>query len=208
MQIYNNLKPIVIFIISIMIVFLLSKYTFFTTFINFLTKSPLKASRDFIIDSMVTLLIFLISIVVFIIECKITKIFSKLTIQILNENQQSGDTPLFIDKEDEYKMGFLKLTLRRKGANFPKGSSEIRIKFPKGVCVDWEDYSSMFKENENELLLDLKNVSLTNESSVTIPFQYNVISNKIGQNQNIEIEYDLKECFTKCINRGIEIKRR
>ena len=67
--------------------------------------------------------------------------------------------------------------------SFPSGDSNLKIIFPKGINVDWEDYLYLFEEKENELTIDLKEISLTDESILTIPFQYVISSKQIEQNK-------------------------
>ena len=206
MRIYNNSKPVIIFILSVFILIFLAKFTFFNSFIDIVYNIRLEPSRDLILDSILAFLIMTISLIVYLIETIIHKKFSKLEIQILNENKQSGDTALFIQSDDDYKIGFIMLKLERKVNGFPSGKSEVKIVFPQGINVDWEDYSNLFEEKENELIIDLNTISLTNGSTITIPFQYNISSRNIEQKQNIEMEYSIKKCFTKYIEREIEIK--
>src|SRR5699024_10999988 len=124
----------------------------------------------------------------------------------LNENKQSGDTPLYIKSGDDYKFGFIMLKLERKVDSFPSGYSNLKIIFPKGINVDWEDYLNLFEEKENELTIDLKEISLTDGSIVTIPFQYVISSKQIEQKQNIKTACSIKRCFKKYIQRKPEIK--
>lgn len=206
MRIYNNLKPLFVFILSIVILSFLGEFNFIENFVDFVSNTVLKPSRDFIIDTMLSLLILIMSIVLYLIETIIYRKFSKLEVQILNENKQNGDTPLYIKSGDGYKVGFIRIKLDRKVRSFPSGDSNLKIIFPKGINVDWEDYLYLFEEKENELTIDLKEISLTDESILTIPFQYVISSKQIEQKQNIEIVCNIKWCFKKYIERKIEIK--
>src|SRR5699024_5714127 len=94
----------------------------------------------------------------------------------------------------------------RKVDSFPSGYSNLKIIFPKGINVDWEDYLNLFEEKENELTIDLKEISLTDGSIVTIPFQYVISSIQIEQKKNIEIACSIKRYLKKYIERKIEIK--
>ena len=148
MRIYNNLKPLFVFILSIVILSFLGEFNFIENFVDFVSNTVLKPSRDFIIDTMLSLLISIMSIVLYLIETIIYRKFSKLEVQILNENKQNGDTPLYIKSGDGYKVGFIRIKLDRKVRSFPSGDSNLKIIFPKGINVDWEDYLYLFEEKK------------------------------------------------------------
>src|SRR5699024_1771539 len=206
MRIYNNLKPLFVFILSIVILSFLGEFNFIENFIDFVSSTVLKPSRDLIIDIMLSLLIIIMSFILYLIETIIYRKFSKLEVQILNENKKNGDTPLYIKSGDDYKFGFILLKLERKVDSFSIANSNIKIIFPKGINVYWEDYLKLIEEKENELTIDLKEISLTDGSIIKIPFQYVISSKQIEQKQNIEIACSIKRCFKKYIERKIEIK--
>lgn len=104
-----------------------------------------------------------------------------------------GNTPLYLDEKQSYKIIYIRIDITKMKKNFIDSSDSIKVKFPIGVSVNLLNYENLFTTDDNEILFNLKKNGVNQNGVRLIPVNIKLVTEKKGEIDGASIE--ITECF-------------
>lgn len=146
-NLYTSFKPLLVFLISFNVCLL---------FKNSLSQNGPFVDKDNNLDFWIGFFVLFISVISIGIEDYVTKNATIINIEIIDENKMRGNTPLYLDEKQSYKIIYIRIDITKMKKNFIDSSDSIKVKFPIGVSVNLLNYENLFTTDDNEILFNLK----------------------------------------------------
>lgn len=183
-NLYTSFKPLLVFLISFNVCLL---------FKNSLSQNGPFVDKDNNLDFWIGFFVLFISVISIGIEDYVTKNATIINIEIIDENKMRGNTPLYLDEKQSYKIIYIRIDITKMKKNFIDSSDSIKVKFPIGVSVNLLNYENLFTTDDNEILFNLKKNGVNQNGVRLIPVNIKLVTEKKGEIDGASIE--ITECF-------------
>lgn len=168
-NLYTSFKPLLVFLISFNVCLL---------FKNSLSQNGPFVDKDNNLDFWIGFFVLFISVISIGIEDYVTKNATIINIEIIDENKMRGNTPLYLDEKQSYKIIYIRIDITKMKKNFIDSSDSIKVKFPIGVSVNLLNYENLFTTDDNEILFNLKKNGVNQNGVRLIPVNIKLVTEK------------------------------
>lgn len=179
-NIYNNLKPLLIFLFSLIVVFLAFK-SFFSSY------GPLK-DGDNNLNFWLGFFTLILGILSSILELLIKMNVSVINVEIADENKLKGSTPLYLDKKNSYKTIYICTHTFKIKNDLIDSSDYFKVVFPTGVSVNLENYDNVLTTCENEIIFSVKKHGIDKVGTRYIPVNIELVTENFEEVEGGEIK--------------------
>lgn len=178
-KIYEALKPLMIFLSSLLIIF---KFNQISIFIKELFNLPSELTS---LSISISIFVLIFGVIFSLIEYCFSKKIGKLEITVLNEDKLEGSTDLILI-DDDYKTFYIKIQVIKHNKNFNNDTSKLTLIFPKGMTVSLQNNYKILGKIENEVNINVKDYNFTsNDDLVYLPIIVSKGSNNLHTNTSI-----------------------
>ncbi len=180
---YSLFKPLIILLSSLM---LLKIFPYFKNWIGDIFNIH---SKDLAFDTSISIFVILFSILFTITESKIKKSINIITIEILNENDQPGNTPILLNRTVvKPKTIFVKITIENLNKASINENTNFKLIFPRGITVSQENYAGLFFAEENEIQIKFRESEIYSNGTFKFPINIMLGTNVIFEESVVSIE--------------------
>lgn len=199
---YSVFKPLIILISALI---LLKIFPYFKDWIG---KVFNILSEDLAFDTSISIFVILLSILFNSFESKIKKSLNIITIEILNEKKQSGDTPILLNRTVvKPKTIFVKITIENLNKKSINENTNFKLIFPKGITVSQENYNDLFFVEENELQVKFQESQINGNGTYKIPISIMLGTNIIFEESVVSIEKNFSKLSkVEFVERNIKVE--
>lgn len=193
-EIYLNIKPLIIFIFSLVICSIGRSYFESHGFFN---------DKDNALNLWIGVFTLIFGIIFWIIELLIRINSSFIKIELLDENKQGGTTPIYLDNKYKYKYKdiYVKISIDKLKSNLIGKYDYILIEFPKGVSVNLEDYENILETAENVVKIEMAEKGINRVGIYEETLNIQLATEKSIDKADIYIKEEIYKINNNCVSR-------